>query len=90
MLFSIPQRGKVVNSIPRAYIYEMPTRIVMESRMRYNSGVAIDYNDPLNVEWLIQQAKDRKKQWRKPSNEPPSSYRQWQEILDGRRAPPGM
>ena len=46
--------------------------------------------DPLAVDELIRQAWSQKKKWKKPANEPQLSYREWQEILDDRRAPLGM
>ena len=43
-----------------------------------------DDRDPLDLEWLIEQAESVMKKWKKPDNEPRPSYREWQEIMDGR------
>jgi len=40
--------------------------------------------DKTEIEELIEQAEAQKKKWRKPSNEPPPSFKQWQQIMDDR------
>ena len=41
------------------------------------------------IDELIEAAESQKKKWKKPNNEPRLSYREWQEILDNRKAPSG-
>jgi len=43
-----------------------------------------DTRDPLDIEWLIEQAREVMKRWKKPTGERLPSYRDWQEVMDGR------